>query len=132
MMASAAPLTPPAAAVLAGLPLSVETAPHYIGFNDQDIIDGNSLLKCAPPIRDKANQEGLFQGLKVRHQNPIAVMHHKASDTPCSSVLYYVTILDWSAWKLYKSSAGFRSRSLTVCPLLQRHVFCTFFDLSFM
>ncbi len=49
----------------AGLPLSVETAPHYIAFNDKDIADGNSLLKCAPPIRDKANQEGLYQGLKV-------------------------------------------------------------------
>jgi len=87
-MASAAFLSPPAA-VHAGLPLSVETAPHYIGFNDQDIADGNSLLKCAPPIRDKANQEGLFQGLKVRHQNPSAVMHLIASDTSCTYVLYY-------------------------------------------
>ena len=67
----------------------METAPHYIGFNDQDIADGNSLLKCAPPIRDKANQEGLFQGLKVLQQNPTALIHFIASDTPCSSALYY-------------------------------------------
>lgn len=78
----------------------METAPHYIGFNDQDIADGNSLLKCAPPIRDKANQEGLFQGLKVCDQNPTAVMHHVASDTPCSYALYYITTLGGSAWKL--------------------------------
>ena len=99
-MASAMPLTPPTAAVHAGLPLSVETAPHYIGFNDQDIADGNSLLKCAPPIRDKANQEGLFQGLKVLHRNQMAVMHHIASDAPCAYALYYVTAWGWSAWKL--------------------------------
>ena len=50
---------------LAGLPLSVETAPHYLVFNEQDVADGNTLLKCAPPIRDATNQAALSQGLKV-------------------------------------------------------------------
>ncbi|KAL0052815.1 hypothetical protein WJX82_008241 [Trebouxia sp. C0006] len=67
-----------------GLPLSVETAPHYIGFNDQDIADGNSLLKCAPPIRDKANQEGLFQGLKDGVIGGLASDH---SPSPCADKL---------------------------------------------
>lgn len=51
-----------------GLPITVETAPHYLAFNAEDVQDGNTLLKCAPPIRDKANQLGLFQGLKVHHK----------------------------------------------------------------
>lgn len=49
----------------AGLPISVETGPHYLAFSAEDVADGNTLLKCAPPIRDKANQLGLFRGLKV-------------------------------------------------------------------
>ena len=57
----------------AGLPIRVETGPHYLGFADTDIADGNTLLKCMPPIRDKANQQGLFQGLKVLALSPTAI-----------------------------------------------------------
>lgn len=57
----------------AGLPIRVETGPHYLGFADTDIADGNTLLKCMPPIRDKANQQGLLQGLKVLATSPTAI-----------------------------------------------------------
>lgn len=58
-------LMPTEETVAAGLPISVETGPHYLAFNAEDVQDGNTLLKCAPPIRDTANQLALFQGLKV-------------------------------------------------------------------
>ena len=58
-------LMPTGETVAAGLPISVETGPHYLAFNAEDVQDGNTLLKCAPPIRDRANQLGLLQGLKV-------------------------------------------------------------------
>ena len=39
-----------------GLPLTVETCPHYLFFDDTDIDDGRTEFKCAPPIRDVANR----------------------------------------------------------------------------
>jgi allantoinase len=46
------------------LPLTVETAQHYLFFNAEDIPDGNTKYKCAPPIREKENNEQLWEGLK--------------------------------------------------------------------
>lgn len=47
-----------------GLPLTVETAQHYLYFNGENIKDGNTLLKCAPPIREKENNDRLWEALK--------------------------------------------------------------------
>ncbi|WP_158943793.1 allantoinase AllB [Granulicella sp. S190] len=46
-----------------GLPITVETCPHYLHFAAEEIPDGATLLKCAPPIRSKENQCGLWRGL---------------------------------------------------------------------
>ncbi|HIA10498.1 MAG TPA: allantoinase AllB [Flavobacteriales bacterium] len=47
-----------------GLPLSVETCPHYLYFNAEDIPIDNTLFKCAPPIREKENNELLWEAIK--------------------------------------------------------------------
>ncbi|MGH8960136.1 MAG: allantoinase AllB [Jatrophihabitantaceae bacterium] len=47
-----------------GVPVSVETCPHYLTFADADIPDGATQYKCCPPIRDPANREALWQGLR--------------------------------------------------------------------
>jgi allantoinase len=47
-----------------GLPITVETCPHYLHFAAEEIADGAILLKCAPPIRSRKNQEHLWQGLR--------------------------------------------------------------------
>jgi allantoinase len=47
-----------------GLPITVETCPHYLHFAAEEIADGSTLLKCAPPIRDKNNQQHLWRGLR--------------------------------------------------------------------
>jgi allantoinase len=47
-----------------GLSVSVETCPHYLHFAAEEISDGNTLCKCAPPIRSRANRENLWQGLR--------------------------------------------------------------------
>jgi allantoinase len=47
-----------------GLPITVETCPHYLHFAAEEIADGTTLLKCAPPIRSKDNQQQLWQGLR--------------------------------------------------------------------
>jgi allantoinase len=46
-----------------GLPITVETCPHYLHFAAEEIPDNATLLKCAPPIRSKDNQRKLWQGL---------------------------------------------------------------------
>jgi allantoinase len=46
-----------------GLPITVETCPHYLHFTAEEIPDGSTLHKCAPPIRSKENQQRLWQGL---------------------------------------------------------------------
>jgi allantoinase len=47
-----------------GLPLTVETAQHYLFFNAEGIKDGATEFKCAPPIRERENNEQLWQALK--------------------------------------------------------------------
>ena len=48
----------------AGLPFTVETCPHYLLFSAEKIEDGNTLYKCAPPIREKQNSTSLKTALK--------------------------------------------------------------------
>lgn len=47
-----------------GLPLTVETAQHYLAFCAEEISNGATAFKCAPPIRERANNERLWQALK--------------------------------------------------------------------
>jgi allantoinase len=47
-----------------GLPITVETCPHYLHFVAEEIPAGATLFKCAPPIRSRANREALWQGLR--------------------------------------------------------------------
>jgi allantoinase len=46
-----------------GLPLTGETCPHYLTFAAEEIPDGAVEYKCAPPIRGRAEREGLWEGL---------------------------------------------------------------------
>jgi allantoinase len=63
------------AARVEGLPLSVETCPHYLTFTAEEVPDGATLFKCAPPIRGRTNQDrmwdaladGLFTGVVTDH-----------------------------------------------------------------
>jgi allantoinase len=61
-----------------GLPLSVETCPHYLHFCAEEIPDGATLFKCAPPIRPRDNREKLWQGLKDGIIDLVATDH-----SPC-------------------------------------------------
>jgi len=47
-----------------GLPISVETCPHYLHFAAETIPDRSTLHKCAPPIRNRENREKLWRGLR--------------------------------------------------------------------
>ena len=47
-----------------GLPVTVETCPHYLAFSAEEIPDGATLHKCAPPIRSRENREKLWAALR--------------------------------------------------------------------
>ena len=46
-----------------GLPITVETCPHYLCLSAESIPTGETLFKCAPPIREEANREALWDAL---------------------------------------------------------------------
>lgn len=48
----------------AGLPLTVETCPHYLYFSAEDVSDGDTRFKCAPPIRENENRNRLWESLR--------------------------------------------------------------------
>ncbi|MEV8376434.1 allantoinase AllB [Kribbella sp. NPDC056861] len=47
-----------------GVRISAETCPHYLTFAAEEIPDGGTQYKCCPPIREAANQELLWEGLR--------------------------------------------------------------------
>ena len=49
-----------------GVRLTVETCPHYLIFDAEEIPDGATQFKCCPPIREAANRERLWAGLRRR------------------------------------------------------------------
>jgi allantoinase len=58
--------------------VSVETCPHYLHFSSDKIPDGQTLFKCAPPIRNSENREKLWQGLREGVIDLVATDH-----SPC-------------------------------------------------
>jgi allantoinase len=61
-----------------GLPITVETAQHYLYFNAEEIPDAQTAYKCAPPIREKANNEQLWQALQEGIIDFVATDHSPA------------------------------------------------------
>jgi allantoinase len=47
-----------------GVPLTAETAPHYLHFTAEQVPDGATWYKCAPPIRDRGNRDRLWKALE--------------------------------------------------------------------
>jgi allantoinase len=61
-----------------GLPVSVETCPHYLHLTAEAIPQGATLFKCAPPIRGRENCESLWQALRDGTIDLVATDH-----SPC-------------------------------------------------
>ena len=62
-----------------GLPLTVETGQHYLYFNAEDIGEGQTQFKCAPPIREKENNHKLWEALASGLIDFVATDH-----SPCT------------------------------------------------
>lgn len=46
-----------------GTDVTAETCPHYLSFDEGDLERHGAALKCAPPIRDDRNRDGLWTAL---------------------------------------------------------------------
>ncbi|MEQ2526801.1 allantoinase [Bacillaceae bacterium CLA-AA-H227] len=61
-----------------GLDVTVETCPHYLLFNHDALFEKGALAKCAPPLREKSEQEKLVQ-LLVEGKFDIVASDHSPS-----------------------------------------------------
>jgi allantoinase len=78
-LSSARALPTLAAAKAEGLPITVETCPHYLSFAEAEIPPGATQFKCCPPIRSDENREQLWQGLVDGTIDIIASDHSPAT-----------------------------------------------------
>jgi allantoinase len=76
---------------LPGARMSVETCPHYLTFAAEEIPDGATEYKCAPPIRGAENRERLWDALR---DGRIAAM--VSDHSPCTADLKAGSFFD--AW----------------------------------
>ena len=77
-----------------GLPLTVETCPHYLTFAAEEIEEGATAFKCAPPIRERACREQLWNALRG-HTLKMIVSDH----SPCPPVMKHLESGDFlAAW----------------------------------
>jgi allantoinase len=61
-----------------GAKITVETCPHYLALTAEEIRDGATEFKCAPPVRRRANREQLWQALADGSIDLVATDH-----SPC-------------------------------------------------
>ncbi|TBR21063.1 allantoinase AllB [bacterium] len=81
-LSSSGALAEVAAAKKEGLPFTVETCPHYLTFCAEDIEDGQTPFKCAPPIREAENREKLWDALRSGLIDMVVSDH-----SPCTPAL---------------------------------------------
>jgi allantoinase len=67
-----------------GVPVTVETCAHYLWFAAEDIPDGATEYKCAPPIRNAENRERLWKALEAGQIDLVATDH-----SPCPPEMKY-------------------------------------------
>ncbi len=76
-----------------GLPLTVETCPHYLTFAAEEIPNGATEYKCAPPIRDKTERDAMWQALIAGDIDLVASDH-----SPCPPAMKATKGDFFSAW----------------------------------
>jgi allantoinase len=61
-----------------GVAITAETCPHYLTFAAEEIADGATRFKCAPPIREAAHRSALADGLRGGVLDLVATDHSPA------------------------------------------------------
>jgi allantoinase len=93
-LSSAAALPALRGARAEGLPVTVETCPHYLSFEAESIAEGATQFKCCPPIRGAANREELWRALAAGDIDCVVSDH-----SPCTAELKRLDAGDFAlAW----------------------------------
>jgi allantoinase len=93
-LSSAASLPAIRAAKAEGLPVTVETCPHYLTLRAETIPDGATQFKCCPPIRDDGNRLLLWEALREGTIDCVVSDH-----SPCTKAAKRLDIGDFGeAW----------------------------------
>jgi allantoinase len=75
-----------------GVRVTVETCPHYLSLTAEEIGDGQTVAKCSPPVREAANRELLWTGLRQGILDQVVSDH-----SPCTAPMKAAG--DWDqAW----------------------------------
>jgi allantoinase len=61
-----------------GVRITAETCPHYLTFSAEEIRDGATEFKCAPPIREARHRDALWDGLQSGALDLVATDHSPA------------------------------------------------------
>jgi allantoinase len=64
-----------------GAQVTVETCPHYLSFAAEEIADGATPFKCAPPIREADNREALWGALREGFVDQVVTDHSPSTAT---------------------------------------------------
>lgn len=80
------------AAKAEGLPFTVETCPHYLCLTAEDVAEGATQYKCAPPIRESRNRDALWEGLRDGTIDFVVTDH-----SPCTPNLKHFDDGDFTA-----------------------------------
>src|SRR6516164_10095503 len=65
-----------------GVRITAETCPHYLALAAEEIGDGETACKCSPPVREAANRELLWAGLRARVLGLVVSDH-----SPCTEAM---------------------------------------------
>jgi allantoinase len=72
--------------------LTAETCPHYLTLTAEEIGDGETAYKCSPPVREAANRELLWAGLRDRTLAMVVSDH-----SPCTVPMKAPEVGDFGA-----------------------------------
>jgi allantoinase len=61
-----------------GVAITAETCPHYLTFAAEDVPDGATEFKCAPPVREARHREALWSALTCGTLDLVATDHSPA------------------------------------------------------
>lgn len=92
-----------------GVDITVETCAHYLLFTHQDLIEKGSIAKCAPPLREKSEQEKLIKLLLEGRFDMITSDH-----SPCP-----YSLKDPKAHNLFEAWGGISGGQFTLLTLLE-------------
>jgi allantoinase len=75
-----------------GVRVTAESCPHYLTLTAEEIADGATAAKCSPPVREAANRELLWAGLRDQVLDLVVSDH-----SPCTAAMKETASGDFGA-----------------------------------